>query len=219
MGSGAFAPEPSEERERERERERRENLIIQPDVGDLHRFQSENKSLEYFALQLQKRKEKPEHENMVKNYIVVASVLLGSMLAVHAHAVTAPHATLRKLQQDNYGVEYANEYPSVDVVYGAVAETSEDLDTGLAPIDIATGKRKLHWGGNTWGGDTSCNPPTCIRQEQSANLDHVNDNQIAATGISLGSDSSYSAPSTWSSEGSAGWTEWTEWSNWSSWWG
>ena len=42
--SGAFAPEPSEERERERERERRENLIIQPDVGDLHRFQSENKS-------------------------------------------------------------------------------------------------------------------------------------------------------------------------------
>ena len=34
---------------------------------------------------------------MVKNYIV-ASVLLGSMLAGHAHAVTAPHATLRKLQ-------------------------------------------------------------------------------------------------------------------------
>merc|ERR1712224_252040 len=80
--------------------------IIQPDVGDLHRFQSENKSLEYFALQLQKRKEKPEHENMVKKYIVVASVLLGSMLAGHAHAVTAPHATLRKLQQDNYGDWY-----------------------------------------------------------------------------------------------------------------
>merc|ERR1712224_460137 len=182
--------------------------IIQPDVGDLHRFQSENKSLEYFALQLQKRKEKPEHENMVKNYIVVASVLLGSMLAGHAHAVTAPHATLRKLQQDNYGVEYANEYPSVDVVYGAVPETSEDLDTGLAPIDIATGKRKLHWAGD-WG----------IENEYSANLDHVNENQIAAMGIRLGSDSSYSAPSTWSSEGSAGWTEWTEWSNWSSWWG
>merc|ERR1712224_726590 len=80
--------------------------IIQPDVGDLHRFQSENKSLEYFALQLQKRKEKPEHENMVKKYIVVASVLLGSMLAGHAHAGTAPHATLRKLQQDNYGDWY-----------------------------------------------------------------------------------------------------------------
>merc|ERR1712224_1078836 len=128
--------------------------VIQPDVGDLHRFQSENKSLEYFALQLQKRKEKPEHENMVKNYIVVASILPGSMLAGHAHAVTAPHATLRKLQQDNYEVEYANEYPSVDVGYGAVPETSEDLDTGLGPIDIATGKRKLHWGGNTGGGDS-----------------------------------------------------------------
>ena len=79
---------------------------------------------------------------MVKNYIV-ASVLLGSMLAGHAHAVTAPHATLRKLQQNNYGVEYADEYPSVDVVYGAVADPSEDLGTGLAPIDVVTGKRKL----------------------------------------------------------------------------
>jgi len=43
---------------------------------------------------------------MVKHYIV-ASVLLGSMLAGHAHAVTAPHdAGLRKLQQDNYGDQY-----------------------------------------------------------------------------------------------------------------
>jgi len=79
---------------------------------------------------------------MVKNYIV-ASVLLGSMLAGHAHAVTAPHATLRKLQQNNYGVEYADEYPSVDVVYGAVEGPSEGLGTGLAPIDVVTGKRKL----------------------------------------------------------------------------
>merc|ERR1712072_1194722 len=44
---------------------------------------------------------------MVKHYIIVASVLLGSMLAGHAHAVTAPRdAGLRKLQQDNYGDQY-----------------------------------------------------------------------------------------------------------------
>ena len=82
---------------------------------------------------------------MVKKYIVVASVLLGSMLAGHAHAVTAPHATLRKLQQNNYGVEYADEFPSVDVVYGAVAGPKEDhqVGTGLALIDVVTAKRKL----------------------------------------------------------------------------
>merc|ERR1712188_265132 len=51
-------------------------------------------------------KEKPGYENMVKHYIV-ASVLLGSMLVGHAHAVTAPRdAGLRKLQQDNYGDWY-----------------------------------------------------------------------------------------------------------------
>jgi len=44
---------------------------------------------------------------MAKLYIIVASVLLGSMFAGHAHAVTAPHdAGLRKLLQDNYGDWY-----------------------------------------------------------------------------------------------------------------
>jgi len=279
--------------------------------------------------------------------------------------VTAPHATLRKLQQNNYGVEYADEYPSVDVVYGAVAGPREDLGTGLAPIDVVTGKRKLlndgydsyvdgydsyafagghagdemspasedvsptpnqspnqspnqnpnqspnqspnhqspnqevselvsmdgydnygDWydpygvdtdddyyaGGDGYfyqyldyyegedgsfyqypavtvdgvadtavdvAGDIVSNtvPRSAIDtatgglgmrkllqdtspyHDFSGSLQHVNDNQIAAMGISLGSDSSYSAPSTWSSGDSGGWTEWTEWSNWSSWWG
>merc|ERR1712144_115452 len=82
--------------------------IIQPDLGALYR--SIAKEIATLALALATTttttKEKPEYENMVKHYIV-ASVLLGSMLAGHAHAVTAPHdAGLRKLQQDNYGDQY-----------------------------------------------------------------------------------------------------------------
>ena len=65
---------------------------------------------------------------MVKNYIV-ASVLLGSMLAGHAHAVTAPHATLRKLQQDNYGDWYDP--------YGV------DTDDGSRPATLR-GKTTFH---------------------------------------------------------------------------
>merc|ERR1712072_49975 len=87
----------------------REEGGIQPDLGDLHR--SIAKEIATLALALATTttttttKEKPEYENMVKHYIV-ASVLLGSMLAGHAHAVTAPDAGLRKLQQDNYGDQY-----------------------------------------------------------------------------------------------------------------
>merc|ERR1739848_462902 len=82
--------------------------IIQPDLGALYR--SIAKEIATLALALATTttttKEKPEYEDMVKHYIV-ASVLLGSMLAGHAHAVTAPHdAGLRKLQQDNYGDQY-----------------------------------------------------------------------------------------------------------------
>merc|ERR1711977_468571 len=82
--------------------------MIQPDLGALYR--SIAKEIATLALALATTttttKEKPEYENMVKHYIV-ASVLLGSMLAGHAHAVTAPHdAGLRKLQQDNYGDQF-----------------------------------------------------------------------------------------------------------------
>merc|ERR1712124_192405 len=82
--------------------------IIQPDLVALYR--SIAKEIATLALALATTttttKEKPEYEDMVKHYIV-ASVLLGSMLAGHAHAVTAPHdAGLRKLQQDNYGDQY-----------------------------------------------------------------------------------------------------------------
>merc|ERR1711977_421718 len=73
--------------------------IIQPDLGALYR--SIAKEIATLALALATTttttKEKPEYENMVKHYIIVASVLLGSMLAGHAHAATAPHAG-RKLQ-------------------------------------------------------------------------------------------------------------------------
>merc|ERR1711971_304283 len=102
---------------------------------------------------------------MVKNYIVVASVLLGSMLAGHAHAVTAPHATKRKLLNDEAEIlveeAAASEFSAADFsgelemspVYEDVFPTlpvDEDSysldtytvrDTGLAPIDFATGKR------------------------------------------------------------------------------
>merc|ERR1711977_314904 len=82
--------------------------MIQPDLGALYR--SIAKEIATLALALATTttttKEKREYETMVKHYIV-ASVLLGSMLAGHAHAVTAPHdAGLRKLQQDNYGDQY-----------------------------------------------------------------------------------------------------------------
>merc|ERR1712188_164430 len=84
--------------------------IIQPDLVALYR--SIAKEIATLALALATTttttKEKPEYENMVKHYIV-ASVLLGSMLAGHAHAVTAPHdAGLRKLldQEDGYGDQY-----------------------------------------------------------------------------------------------------------------
>merc|ERR1711977_157395 len=82
--------------------------MIQPDLGALYR--SIAKEIATLALALATTttttKEKPEYEDMVKHYIV-ASVLLGSMLAGHAHAVTAPHdAGLRKLQQDNYGDQF-----------------------------------------------------------------------------------------------------------------
>merc|ERR1712224_865431 len=78
--------------------------IIQPDLVALYR--SIAKEIATLALApTTTTKEKPEYENMVKHYIV-ASVLLGSMLAGHAHAVAAPDAGLRKLQQDNYGDQY-----------------------------------------------------------------------------------------------------------------
>merc|ERR1711977_110967 len=97
--------------------------IIQPDMGALYR--SIAKEIATLALALATTttttKEKPEYEDMVKHYIV-ASVLLGSMLAGHAHAVTAPHdAGLRKLQQDYYSSNdgYFYAYPdSYDDDYG-----------------------------------------------------------------------------------------------------
>jgi len=137
----------------------------------------------------------------------------------------------RRLQQDNYGDwydpygvdtddDYYSDgtgtfylYPSVAV--DGVADTAVDVAGNAvsstvprSAIDTATGglgMRKLLQ-------DTS-------RHDFSGSLQHVNDNQIAAMGISLGSDSSYSVPSTWSLGDSGGWTEWTEWSNWGSWWG
>merc|ERR1711977_371411 len=94
--------------------------IIQPDLVALYR--SIAKEIATLALALATTtKEKREYENMVKHYIV-ASVLLGSMLAGHAHAVTAPHdAGLRKLQLAGYpasgGDTYGDQYDPYGVDY------------------------------------------------------------------------------------------------------
>merc|ERR1712144_17275 len=97
--------------------------IIQPDLVALYR--SIAKEIATLALApattTRTTKEKPEYENMVKHYIV-ASVLLGSMLAGHAHAVTAPHdAGLRKLQLAGYpasgGDTYGDQYDPYGVDY------------------------------------------------------------------------------------------------------
>merc|ERR1712188_220776 len=115
-------------------------------------------------------KEKPGYENMVKHYIV-ASVLLGSMLVGHAHAVTAPRdAGLRKLQQDNYGDWYdpygvdtdddyyaSNDgyfyrYPSVDSVTDSLVDAGGNTWSSYIDndsVDSVTDSL-VDAGGNTW---------------------------------------------------------------------
>merc|ERR1712072_1140642 len=106
----------------------REEGGIQPDLGDLHR--SIAKEIATLALALATTttttttKEKPEYENMVKHYIV-ASVLLGSMLAGHAHAVTAPHAGLRKLQYQGA----VGSLQGLELVDNELAEMENSMDS------------------------------------------------------------------------------------------
>merc|ERR1711977_799605 len=96
--------------------------IIQPDLVALYR--STAKEIATLALALATTtKEKREYENMVKHYIV-ASVLLGSMLAGHAHAVTAPDAGLRKLQLAGYPASGGDTYGDQYDPYGV--DTDDD---------------------------------------------------------------------------------------------
>merc|ERR1711977_276915 len=134
--------------------------IIQPDLGALYR--SIAKEIATLALALATTttttKEKPEYENMVKHYIIVASVLLGSMLAGHAHAATAPHAG-RKLQQcspppcsfTRDGVQY---HVSVDPVTGleVVSSSLQHLNDNQprSPMGNSGGSASSYSAPSTW---------------------------------------------------------------------
>merc|ERR1711937_428510 len=171
-------------------------------VGELHRFQGENKQ------QQQEQKRSPEYENMVKRYILVASVLLGSMLAGHAHAVTAPHAGLRKLQY----LGAVGSLQGLELVDNELAEMENSMDSDSS--DSASSDSPSSDSAFS-GSDSSRSDGIGSDDDDDGDDDGDSEGGLPAAPANIpGRPSILFAPS--DSGESSDWNDWTEWSNWGS---